>query len=81
MRGPSSFDDRAPRMVLFIVLNNKVEKLDVLLAIELDTEDTVVDDVRSLVKPVKDARLGDLNEVAVMGQRPVCRPLHDQLHF
>ena len=102
MRGPSSFDNRAPRMVLLEILNDKIEKLDILVAVELDPEGSVVNDLyhigkhaatiwvqvkgsptymRSLVKPVEDTRLGDFNEMAVMGQRPVCRPLHDQLHF
>lgn len=37
--------------------------------------------MRSIVVPVEDTRLGDFNEMAVMGHRSVCRPLRDQLHF
>lgn len=45
MRRPSSLDDCAPRMVLLVVLNDKVEKLDILVAIELDPESSIVYDL------------------------------------
>lgn len=49
MRRPGSLDDCAPRVVLFVVLDDKVEKLDILVAVKLDPESTIVNDLVELV--------------------------------
>lgn len=54
-------------MVLLVVLNDKVEKLNKLVAVELDPESSIMDDMRSIIVPVEDTCPGDLNEMAVVG--------------